>query len=66
MLQIERRPVQSQPVQEAQSPHPQQKSAQAIRPSILARAAWLRLLLVLPACMVLWLGVRWALAGDLG
>lgn len=40
--------------------------APPMRPSILARAAWLRLLLVLPACLVLWLGVAWALAGALG
>lgn len=36
----------------------------ARRPSILARSAWLRLLLVLPACVLLWLCVCWALAGD--
>lgn len=36
----------------------------AARASILARSAWLRLLLVLPACLLLWLGVCWALAGE--
>jgi len=32
--------------------------------SILAQPAWRRLLLVLPACLLLWLGVCWALAGE--
>lgn len=30
--------------------------------AIFAWPAWLRVLAVLPACAVLWLGVRWALA----
>lgn len=38
----------------------------AVRLSILARSAWWRLLLVLPACLLLWLGVCWALAGEPG
>ena len=38
--------------------------APATRLSILARSAWLRLMLVLPACVLLWLGVWWALAGE--
>lgn len=46
--------------------HAQTGQAPARRLSILARSAWLRLLLVLPACLLLWLGVRWALAGELG
>ncbi len=41
-----------------------QDPASARRLSILARSAWLRLLLVLPACVLLWLGVWWALAGE--
>ncbi|PFH08411.1 CobW/HypB/UreG family nucleotide-binding protein [Collimonas sp. PA-H2] len=42
----------------------QQEAAPAARASILARSAWRRLLLVLPACLLLWLGVCWALAGE--
>lgn len=30
--------------------------------SVFAWPAWLRMLAVLPACALLWLGVRWALA----
>ncbi|AMP16227.1 hypothetical protein CPter291_3993 [Collimonas pratensis] len=41
-----------------------QDSVPAGRLSILARSAWLRLMLVLPACVLLWLGVCWALAGE--
>ncbi|WP_194270670.1 hypothetical protein [Glaciimonas soli] len=36
------------------------------RPSILARSAWFRLMLVLPVCVLFWLGVWWALAGTTG
>lgn len=35
-------------------------------PTMLARSAWVRLLLVLPVCLLFWLGVWWALAGDIG
>ena len=33
--------------------------------SILGCPGWLRLLLVLPVCLLLWLGVWWALAGAM-
>jgi len=33
--------------------------------SVLAWPAWLRMLAILPAILVLWLGVLWALAGEL-
>ncbi|HEY4316432.1 MAG TPA: hypothetical protein VGN04_02400 [Herbaspirillum sp.] len=32
--------------------------------SVLGCPAWLRVLLVLPVCALLWLGVYWALTGD--
>ncbi|AMP01165.1 hypothetical protein CAter282_3366 [Collimonas arenae] len=31
---------------------------------LLACSAWWRVLLVLPLCLLLWLGVYWALTGD--
>lgn len=31
---------------------------------LLARSAWWRVLLVLPLCLLLWLGVYWALTGE--
>ena len=37
-----------------------------IRSSVLARSAWFRLMLVLPVCLLFWLGVWWALAGAAG
>jgi len=36
------------------------------RSSMLARSAWFRLMLVLPVCLLFWLGVWWALAGTAG
>lgn len=33
------------------------------RSSMLARSAWFRLMLVLPVCLLFWLGVWWALTG---
>jgi hypothetical protein len=33
--------------------------------SVLGCPGWLRIALALPVCAVLWLGVWWALAGDL-
>jgi hypothetical protein len=45
--------------------HTGEYPAPAGRLSILARSAWLRLVLLLPACVLLWLGVWWALAGEL-
>jgi hypothetical protein len=32
--------------------------------SVLGCPGWLRVLLVLPVCALLWLGVYWALTGD--
>ncbi|QRX83536.1 hypothetical protein [Glaciimonas sp. PAMC28666] len=36
------------------------------RSSMLARSAWFRLMLVLPVCVLFWVGVWWALAGATG
>ncbi|NMM27712.1 MAG: hypothetical protein HHJ12_10600 [Glaciimonas sp.] len=33
--------------------------------AVLAWPAWLRVLVILPAILALWLGVLWALAGEL-
>jgi hypothetical protein len=32
--------------------------------SVLGSPGWLRIVLVLPVCALLWLGVCWALTGD--
>jgi hypothetical protein len=32
--------------------------------SVLGCPGWLRIVLVLPVCALLWLGVYWALTGD--
>ena len=36
------------------------------RLSILAWPVWGRILVVLPVCILLWLGVLWALSKDIG
>jgi len=35
-----------------------------LRTSVLAYPWWYRVLLVVPVCLLLWLGVCWALGGD--
>ncbi|MGS0740666.1 hypothetical protein ACVBEF_02345 [Glaciimonas sp. GG7] len=39
-------------------------SNQKTRPSMLARSALFRLMLVLPVCLLFWLGVWWALGAT--
>ncbi len=41
---------------------PMHTAMPAPRTSVFAWPAWLRMLAVLPACALLWLGVCWALA----
>ena len=43
-------------------PEPASTARGRQRISVFAWPSWLRVLAVLPACAVLWLGVRWALA----